>query len=318
MPGTNVKIANRNVETIALKIAKESPELQDLNNEQLEAIAKIVITQRLTKEMNDKANVAGINYKVEKAAFLKSAGRTSSECTKITYSQAIAELERYVNKNGINLFLMNYAQADDFIYSLEGSPNSKRLTVAAASSFYSFLERRHSSVKNPIRGTKARPTAKTIKEIVVPDDDDMVVILNTVPQLEKVAIFVMAYRGLRVGALNRLKVWGGRYHSYSKGKEIQGELSDEILEVIKKGILDNKTPFNSYTTNALKLKIYRATMKLFNAGKIKSAYSAHDFRHYYAISEYRKDKDIYKLSKLLDHSNISITETYLKSLKFTG
>ena len=46
-----------------------------------------------------------------------------------------------------------------------------------------------------------------------------------------------------------------------------------------------------------------------------AAYSAHDFRHYFAVSEYLKDKDIYKLSKLLDHSNISVTEGYLKGLK---
>jgi site-specific recombinase XerD len=81
-------------------------------------------------------------------------------------------------------------------------------------------------------------------------------------------------------------------------------------------MLDKNTPFSSLTTNALKLRIYRATMKLQKQGKIKSAYSAHDFRHFYAISEYQKDKDIYKLSKLLDHSNIAITESYLKSLKF--
>jgi integrase/recombinase XerD len=56
-------------------------------------------------------------------------------------------------------------------------------------------------------------------------------------------------------------------------------------------------------------------MRLQKEGKINAAYSAHDFRHYFAVSEYQKDKDIYKLSKLLDHTNISITETYLKSLK---
>jgi integrase len=69
------------------------------------------------------------------------------------------------------------------------------------------------------------------------------------------------------------------------------------------------------STNALKLRIYRQTTKLYQAGKINAAYSAHDFRHYFAITEYQKDKDIYKLSKLLDHTNIAVTETYLKSLK---
>jgi site-specific recombinase XerD len=79
--------------------------------------------------------------------------------------------------------------------------------------------------------------------------------------------------------------------------------------------LNNKTPFSSISTNALKLRVWRATKKLYEKGLIKDAYSAHDFRHYFAVSEYKKDKDIYKLSKLLDHTNITITQNYLRSMK---
>jgi site-specific recombinase XerD len=318
MQSKELKLANRNVESVALKIAKESPELKDLNLEQLEAVAKIVVTQRLAKEMNDKANVAGIDYKKEKAAFLKSAGKTDSKYTRVAYGEALNCLENFAKRNGINLFLMSYAQADEFIYSLEGSPNSKRLVVATISSFYSFLARRHSSVKNPIRGTRARPTAKSVRELEIPDESEMSVILNSIPELEKVAVFVMAYRGLRVGALNGLKVWGGKYQSYSKGKDIYGEFSTDVIETIKNGVCDSKTPFKGLTTNAIKLKVYRASKKLYEAGLIRSAYSAHDFRHYFAVSEYKKDRDIYKLSKLLDHSNILVTQTYLRTLRLEG
>ena len=72
------------------------------------------------------------------------------------------------------------------------------------------------------------------------------------------------------------------------------------------------------STNAIKLRIYRQTLRLHREGKINAAYSAHDFRHYFAVSEYEKDKDIYKLSKLLDHSGISVTENYLRSLKISA
>ena len=44
-------------------------------------------------------------------------------------------------------------------------------------------------------------------------------------------------------------------------------------------------------------------------------YSCHDFRHYFAVTEYEKDKDIVRISKLLNHSGIQITQDYLKSLK---
>jgi integrase len=213
---------------------------------------------------------------------------------------------------------MTPGQADDLIYSLNGSPNTKNLIIAGISSFYSYMERRHSVIKNPIRGTKARPVKKPVKEIKVPNEIELITILNELPELERMAIYIMAYRGLRIGALNKLKVWGTKYQSYSKGKSIYGEFPIEVICNIKSLEMFNKTPFESLTTNALKLRIYRQTSKLYKAGKIMDAYSAHDFRHYFAVTEYEKDKDIYRLSKLLDHTNISITEAYLRSLKLTA
>jgi site-specific recombinase XerD len=303
------------VENMALKIAKEAPELKDLNSEQLDQIAKIVITQRLTNELNEKANIADVDYRMEKEVFLLQAGKSGSHHTTMSYRNSLKLLERYTKRNNLNILQLTYGQADDFMYTLTGSPNSKRLIIAGVSSFYSYMERRNATIKNPIRGTKARPTAKTIKEINIPDDDEMPIILNSLPELERLAVYIMAYRGLRIGALNKLKVWGSHYQSYSKGKDINGEFPLAILTAIKQSDFDNKLPFANFTTNALKLRIYRQTQKLVKAGKINSAYSGHDFRHYYAVSEYKKDKDIYKLSKLLDHSNIAITETYLKTLK---
>jgi len=314
---TDVQKQN-NVDYIVQKIARESPQLKDLNNEQLETIAKIVITNRLTKEMDEKANIAQINLSGEINLFIKQAGQTSSLSTKAVYREAIAILTRWARKNKIDILLMNYAQADDFIYSLSGAPKSIRLKVAAISSFYSFLERRHSAIKNPIRGTRARPQDKTVKDLEIPTDEEIPIILDSLPDYEKLAVYIMAYRGLRVGALNRLKIWGNGYQTVSKGKEIFGEFSDDILSMIKNSPLNNKAPFGDYSVNALKVRIIRATKKLYNAGKINAPYSAHDFRHYYAVSEYKKDKDIYKLSKMLDHSNIAITETYLKSLKISA
>jgi hypothetical protein len=37
--------------------------------------------------------------------------------------------------------------------------------VAGISAFFSYLERRYAVIKNPIRGTKTRPGAKTVKNI---------------------------------------------------------------------------------------------------------------------------------------------------------
>jgi site-specific recombinase XerD len=55
--------------------------------------------------------------------------------------------------------------------------------------------------------------------------------------------------------------------------------------------------------------------KLHQQGIIPTVYSAHDFRHYYSKAFYIKSgNDIYRLQKMLNHSGISITEGYLKTL----
>jgi integrase len=104
-------------------------------------------------------------------------------------------------------------------------------------------------------------------------------------------------------------------YTISKGKAISGEFPIEVICNIKSSMLNSNSPFMGFSTHALKLRIYRATTRLKDKGLIRDAYSAHDFRHYFAVSQYKEDRDIFKLSKLLDHSNISITQTYLKSLE---
>ena len=310
-----IKRGDNAVENMVLQIANQSPKLSDLTQEQLEQIAKIVMTQNLTNELSDKAKIANIDYRAEKTMFLMMASKTGSEHTQSAYLKALMSLERYTKKNGLNIMRLTPGQADDFIYGLTGSPNTKSIVIAGVSAFYSYLERRYSVIKNPIRGTKARPAKKTVRELEIPSEIELVTILNELPELERMAVYIMAYRGLRIGALNRLKVWGSRYQSVSKGKSIYGELPIEVIANIKYSELSNRTPFESMTTNALKLRIYRQTMRLCKEGKINAAYSAHDFRHYFAVVQYQKDRDIYRLSKLLDHTSISITEGYLRSLK---
>jgi len=308
---------NKLVEKMVEKISTESPELSDLNNEQLEQIARLVITQNLTNELNLKSKIFGIDYKKEKTIFLKQSSKSGSEHTELSYYNSLKILETYCKKNNIEILLMTPSQIDDFIYNLKGSPNSVRGIVAGISSFFSYLERRYSVIKNPIRGTRARPKSKSVKEIEIPSEIELLTILNELPELEKLAVYIMSYRGLRIGGLKNLKVWGSKYQTFSKGKNIYGEFPVEVITNIKYSELNNKNPFGEISTAALKVRICRQINKLYKQGKINNPYSSHDFRHYFAVTEYQKDKDIYKLSKLLDHTNISVTETYLRSLKVT-
>jgi integrase len=62
-------------------------------------------------------------------------------------------------------------------------------------------------------------------------------------------------------------------------------------------------------------RIRRGIEKLYNLKEVNEIYSCHDLRHYYAKKEYEKTKDIYRVSRLLNHSSVTITEGYLRSLE---
>ena len=74
---------------MALRIKQEAPTLADLAPDQLEQIARLVITQRLTDEMNKAVNLSGIDYQAEKELFLRIAGKTRSAHTRQAYRAGI-------------------------------------------------------------------------------------------------------------------------------------------------------------------------------------------------------------------------------------
>jgi site-specific recombinase XerD len=49
-------------------------------------------------------------------------------------------------------------------------------------------------------------------------------------------------------------------------------------------------------------------------GKVRARYSVHDLRHAFAVWLYTETRDIYAVEKALGHANVSVTETYLRSL----
>ena len=307
-----------NVQDMAMRIAREAPTLADLNTDQLEQIARMVMTQRLTQELHTAANLAGINYSAEKETFLNNAGSTGSKHTRRGYAFALARLEAYADRAHVSPLELTPARADDFIYSLKGNAAaaSVRRDVAACSSFYTWLERRHEGIKNPFRGTKARPALKSEKELTIPKNAaEVKKIIAALPSLEAAAVSVMAFRGLRIGALPGMEITEERFRTRSKGKDISGVLPGNILAAIKAANApDKRRPFAGITQEALARRIEYHIGKLHTAGKIGAAYSCHDFRHFYAVTEYRKDKDIKRVQGLLFHSGIQITDRYLRGL----
>ena len=310
----------RSPQEMALRIKREAPGLADLAPGQLEMIAKLVMTQRLAAELNTAVDLAGVDWLKERETFLSD---TNSEHTRRAYNAALGKLEAWASREGLNPLGLTAAKADQFIRSLkeEGrAAASTRRDIAAASAFYSWLERYHSAIKNPFRGTKIRPPKENKKETVIPTAADYKAIIDALPPIERAIIITLASRGLRAGALTTLELKGGKYHGKSKGRPLkEGEangitLPAAALNAIKAAGLDVKKPFAWITANAIERRINYRIGKLYQAGKIAAAYSCHDFRHFYAMQEYKKDKDIVRVSKLLNHAGIQITQVYLKSL----
>ena len=315
---------------MALWIKKEAPRLADLAPDQLEIIGKLVMAQRLAAELNTAVDLAGIDWQEQRETFLSDA---KSPHTRRAYDNALGKLEDWAGLKGLNPLAVTAAQADQFIRSLkeEGrAPVSIRRDIAAVSAFYTFLERNtDGKIKNPVRGTRIRPPNENKKEIVIPLESDFEVIMAGVPPVERAILAALALRGLRVGALPTLEFKKGRYHGTSKGKKLaEGEtegitLPAAVLDTIKDAGLNMKKPFAWETrlkkgtvinANAIESRINKHIGKLYREGKIRAAFSCHDFRHYFAVQEYKKNKDIFRLSKQLNHTGISITQTYLKGL----
>jgi site-specific recombinase XerD len=303
-----------NPEDMALRIKQEAPTLAGLNAEQLEQVARLVITQRLTNELNTKVDLAGIDWKQERETFLQNAGREKSRHTYTAYAAALNRLESYADKLKINPLSLTPAQADDFIYALqtEGrAPASVRLDTAAGSSFFTFLERRHAGITNPFRGTKARPPKKDVRKTEIPSAKEVKIIIGALGPMEAAAVQVMAYRGLRAGALPEMSIKAGRFTTHSKGKDISGAMPKEVIDAIKTAELSLQKPFKTPEgyktenwTDTLEHRIKKITQALYKAGKINAAYSCHDFRHFYAVAEYRKTKDIHRPRRHRSHRKI--------------
>ncbi|GHV90248.1 hypothetical protein AGMMS50268_07510 [Spirochaetia bacterium] len=305
------------IDALATRIAKTQPQLSDLNIEQLEQLCRIMTTQRLSDELKHEVGIAGIDYSKEKAVFLKSISPNNSLSTKSAYKTGLRKLERYASQNEIKLLATTPAQADQYIYSLrkEGrAAASIRLDVSIASSFFTFISRRHKAVSNPFRGTRAKPSNRASKTTVIPTDEEIKVILNNVPAFEKAIITCLYSRGFRIGALPGMTIWGTKFNARSKQIDIAGEIPQEAIQAIKDAGLNSHKPFADFTSNALKTRVKKQMERLYLSCLIRHQYSSHDFRHYYAVAEYKKNKDIYRVSKLLFHSSIAITERYLKGL----
>jgi site-specific recombinase XerD len=284
---------------------------------QLEQMARLYMAQQAQATFTAAVKIAGIDYSAEKNTFLDNAGRTKSRHTARAYRNALNELDAYAAESRLNVLEMTPAAADGFIYWINHKGKSAatvRLAAAAASSFFTFLERRNpGTITNVFRGTKARP-AQSYSRVDLPTAADIDALVKALPAKWAAAVSIMAGRGLRVGGLSGFSIKGSRFTTRTKGQDKSGDLDAGIVETVKAAGLELRQPFGDMTGEQLQHVITYEIGKAYRAGKVRFPFSPHKLRHFYAVSEYRRTKDIRRVSKLLGHSGIVVTERYLRGL----
>ena len=298
------------LETVEKSIL-QMPALKDLSSEQLEEIAKLVVVQNYTQEMKRDVDLMKFNYSELKETFLQTI--SSSKNTKLAYSNALVNFESYIAGCKIdNILNITNSIADNFIFSLRNagkSASTVRQYTGAVSSFFSYAERTTDGiVKNCFRGTKARPQAKTnnagkFYNICINDNTlnevaaDIEKIMSHIENKEfKAIILIMKSCGLRVGAFNeKFQIKGSKFICTTKGAEFIGTLPEDCLKAIRQAGLKHTDVFAGWTDNKVKCLFKYYTRKLYKAGVIHYAYSCHDLRHFFAITEYKKVCDILRV-----------------------
>jgi len=294
------------------KLVDASPSLGSLTADDLATVAKAVVFDELKDELKHRLDVARIDLAAKRELFLS---RYRSQQTRQAYRAALQTLDSWAERAGVMLLDLKPRHADAYIASCTGSPSSIRLRIAAASSFFTFLDREtEGRVRNPFLGTRLRPTRASATP-KVPSETDVATILGAVKGDLKAACIAVIEHGFRVGALPTLQIWGGRFQGESKGKSIAGVLSERTKAALAEANLDPRNPWQTTSADSLRNRFQYLCRQLSAQHLIAEAYSIHDLRHYFAINHYQQHKDIYALKHLLGHASIQVTEHYLKGMQ---
>jgi site-specific recombinase XerD len=299
------------------KLAHEVPELADLDEATLEKIARLALVDEVKAKLKKAVDLERVDYKAERNRFVSTTSRTGSPRTRKLYAKALSRLDAWCTKQGISPLELTPARADDWINAekAEGRASATvNLDISGCSAFWTWMERRHSELRNPFRGTRERPAKKAAHKLAVPSDSEIRELEAAAAPWLKAAIVLMGQGGLRVGGLPGLSINGARWPTVTKGKEQSGTMPQEAREAILKAELPLRSPFGEFSAQKIAKAFAYLTRKLLAEGRIKARYSVHALRHAFAVRLYQNTRDIYLVSKALGHANVSVTEIYLRSI----
>jgi site-specific recombinase XerD len=247
-------------------------------------------------------------------------GKFKNLHTRRAYTAAITTLEKWVQDNHISMELLSGLEAQAFIDHLETKKlafSSIRRDAAALSTLYTFMLKESIVVYNPFNHVILKAGEPHKEPLIVPNSDEIKLILAEVPLIEKAIIQTIISTGFYSGTLPTLKWRSNGYKAICKGKlltEIDKfgiTLPPNVITAIKAAHLDEEKPFADFSATALERRVNNHVGRLHEAGLLQAAYSCIDFRNYFAVQEFTANKDIYRLSKVLGHTALQTTQSYL-------
>lgn len=203
--------------------------------------------------------------------------------------------------------------------------NAKKLSVNTASSYYkNFIMVLKKAYKNKIiehnlaEETEFIKEEETYREYL--SEKELEILWNTdcsFPKLKHLAIF-SALTGLRFIDIKTLPycnvysdIHQGDYikvREQKTGNLYNHPISENVMSIINLQTKENELVFGEVKYS----EITRPLKKWLSDSGIKKKISFHNFRHTYATLQLANGTDIYTVSKLLGHKNVSTTQIYTK------
>jgi len=262
----------------------------------------------------------GIDLTKEMESWL---GTVTSASSQRTYRSGITNhFLTYCKEHGIDPMMVSPKEVKVFVHYLIDSGESNpliRSVISSCKKLFVHLWENHEipSQTNPFILKSLWPAKKRVKDLIVPNRTDVDSIMGYARKNPTVhnAIKLIVKHGMRIGAFEKMKVRGKKAVTESKGKKHTFEFDDEDLALLK------TTPLNKYDSKRLGGRVNSLLNRAYQNGIVNDKYSAHDFRHYFAVEYYKKHEAgldhsllVRKLSKKLGHNNVLTTENYLESL----
>ena len=333
------KLVTRNGESVEINSVIEALETAPDKEEILEAL-KGLRADKVKDAVSKTVRAAQFEFKIIFNEYL--ADGEKSQRTVQTYRDEISKFTEYLERIGSHLLSATRADVNRFkAYLLERyAQNSVRLTLASCSSFYTYLEDERYIERSPY--THIRYPKREYKKAVKPDQGSPSPVMSEkeyqaiVNELEKRShspgkqlsvsrkresaksllpvVHMMATYGLRIGDALTVRIEDeDRFSVKVKGEVVRSfDMRPETKDILRP--IDKREPFKGIGRSTVQGALRRLTDELAEIRVIRSRYSAHDFRHFFAVELYRETHDVYAVKEALGHATVSITEVYLAGL----